>query len=469
MLAFQTETLTSDSYFAIRQADSIRESGVPLFNDPLSYSGRVYLFQPLFEYLVALFSFFSSTVIAAKIVTALCLSSLVIVVYFTVKQITKNKNVSILAAIFAGFVPALYIDLNSTSALSLNVLLVFSLAYFFLRVDEGESASIAIVLAVLSLLTSPEIFILLLGLVFYFIILFLERTPATKKESELMLFLFFLSVWFTVLLFKKSFLETGVLTFWGNIPSSLLSNYFSEINFIGILYVFGLIPLIFGVYGAYNVVFETKSKGAQLFVGIALASFLSLWLKLVPLITGIIFFSISMIILAGHTFRSASNLFSKMKAEWISSWAAAVLILLFLATSIPFFTGIRISEPQIDSDISALEWIRDNTPETSVIAGRVEQGFLINYFSMRKNIADSNFLFVAESEKIYSEIESIYELRLSSEVIRILDKYDVNYVFLSQKTMEEKNMTGLYVADSECFEKVYEEKSIVYKFKGCKI
>jgi hypothetical protein len=39
-----------EAYDVLRQAEHIKEAGMPLFNDPLSYSGRTSIFPPLFYY-----------------------------------------------------------------------------------------------------------------------------------------------------------------------------------------------------------------------------------------------------------------------------------------------------------------------------------------------------------------------------------------------------------------------------------
>jgi hypothetical protein len=468
-LAFQTHTLTSDSYFAIRQAEQIKATGLPLFNDPLSYSGRVYFFQPFFHYILALLLFFAEAITAAKIVTSLCFAALTIVVYMIVKQMTKNRWISLFAAIFAGFVPAFYSNINTVSPTTLNIVLVFLLAYAFLRIEEKGYGQLSIFLAILSILTSTELFLLISGLFFYSIMLFLERSHATKKESEVTLFLFFLAIWFSILLYKLAFLNSGIKTLWANVPRQLLSNYFSDISYISILYSVGLIPLLLGVYAIYSVVFETKNRAAQLFIGISMSSFLALWLKIIPLEAGVMFLSTSIIILSGHTMKAASNAFAKMKSARLPAIFVFIMLLVFAFTTAPTFLSFKPQEPQLQADMDAMNWLRENTDPESVVAGRVEEGFLINYYSGRKNVADQNFLYVKDADKIYADVESIYTSRFAPDEIRILDKYDVDYVLLSKKTKGLENLTSLYYADPGCFESVYDHEATIYKFKGCTI
>ena len=56
-IAFQTPYFSDDgSYLALRQIDEITSTGTPLYHDPLSYGGRLFIFPPLFHYILAVFN-----------------------------------------------------------------------------------------------------------------------------------------------------------------------------------------------------------------------------------------------------------------------------------------------------------------------------------------------------------------------------------------------------------------------------
>src|SRR3989344_1259024 len=81
-LSLQTETFSgSEAYFTMRQIDAIKEQGLPLYNDPLSFGGREYLFLPLFYYLTTFFSVLFSPWIVGKVLLNLIAASLLIFIY----------------------------------------------------------------------------------------------------------------------------------------------------------------------------------------------------------------------------------------------------------------------------------------------------------------------------------------------------------------------------------------------------
>jgi 4-amino-4-deoxy-L-arabinose transferase-like glycosyltransferase len=160
-----------EAYDALRQAENIKETGAPLFIDPLSYSGRIFVFPPLFYYVLAGFSFFMPLELAAKIVPSLAFATLVIAIYLIAKRLTKNKTAALIAAFFSGFVPIVFYSLSQISVYSLSLPLIFFLSYTFLRIEEKGFATLSITLIILLLLTHSSVFILLISFIIYFIIL----------------------------------------------------------------------------------------------------------------------------------------------------------------------------------------------------------------------------------------------------------------------------------------------------------
>ncbi|MBI2665042.1 hypothetical protein HYX12_00280 [Candidatus Woesearchaeota archaeon] len=57
-LAFIVPNFTYESYFHLRQVEHIGQTGLPLYQDGLSYGGRELVFLPLFHYLAAFFDLF---------------------------------------------------------------------------------------------------------------------------------------------------------------------------------------------------------------------------------------------------------------------------------------------------------------------------------------------------------------------------------------------------------------------------
>ena len=461
-----------EAYDALRQAGHIKEMGVPLFKDPLSYSGRVFVFPPLFYYVLAGFGFLMPLELAAKLVPNIAFAMLVIVVYFIAKHLTKNKTAALIAAFFSGFVPIIFYSLSQISVYSLSLPLIFFLSYTFLRIEEKGFATTSIILIILLLLTHTSVFIMLISFIIYFIILKLEKQELSKKEVEIALFLFFLTMWFNLLLYKKAFFLHGIRFIWQNIPLPLLSSYFEDISFLGVISAVGVLSLLLGVYAIYHVFFKTKSQAATLYISFAFISFIMLWFKLLPLKIGLLFLSINLIILSAYSIKTILVTISKTKTPWLSKVVVLLIVALFILTSIAPFIMTAKSETAKNpplADIRALEWIKNNTREKAVVLGRVEEGFLITYVAKRKNVADQNFLMINNIDQRYRDIKLLFTLRLKSEAVRLFNDYRIDYILLSTQSMKEYNLTKLFYADQDCFDLVYRNQAIVYKFLRCDV
>jgi len=465
----QEQGFDYDAYNTLRQAEHIKETGLPLFKDPLSYSGRTIIFPPFFYYLIAVFSFILPLTLTAKLIPSLAFSALVLIIYIITKYITKNRTAAFIAALFSGFVPIIYTSLSQVSVYSLSLLLIFLLSYTLLRIEEKGFATLSIVLAVILLLTHTSIFILLISFLVYFLILRLENQRLNQREVEITMFLLFLALWFNLLLYKKAFFLHGISFIWQNIPTLLLSSYFKDISFLGVIYAVGIVPLLLGVYAVYHIFFKTRNRALTLYISFGIISFIMLWLKLIPFRAGLLFLSMNIIILSAYSMKIILVSLGKTKIRGLPNILSGLIIILFVLTTLtPFTTTINIHKPPIQ-DIKALEWIKNNTQEDAVILGRVEEGFLINYIAQRKNVADSNFLLIKNINQIYNDINYLFTLRLESEAIRLINKYNIDYIFLSTKSMEEYNISKLFYADKDCFELVYDKDAHIYKFLGCKI
>ena len=81
--------------------------------------------------------------------------------------------------------------------------------------------------------------------------------------------------------------------------------------------------------------------------------------------------------------KSASVSASKMKVKSVSKLLAALVVVIFLATSM-WSLNARAKEPQLQPDIDAMKWLSQNTPAGAVILARVNEGFMVNYYAQRK-------------------------------------------------------------------------------------
>ena len=294
---FQQPNFSYDAYGELRQIEHIRETGVPLFVDDLSYSGRIQLNLPFFHYVLAGISFLIPLELTAKILPSIFFSLLTIIVYMITKHLSKNKVAAYTAAVFSGFVPIFFSTINEVSVSSLALLLIFCLSYSFVKIEEPGFDTLTLILTIMLLLTHATGLIFFLALIVYFFMMKIEKQKVTTKELEMSLFLFFLGLWFNVILFKKAFFTHGLAFIWSNLPITMLTQYFADINLIGVLYAVGIIPLLLGVVSIYHVLFKTKNKVATLYLAFTFTSAIMLWVKIVPFNEGLLLLSTNFITL----------------------------------------------------------------------------------------------------------------------------------------------------------------------------
>ena len=126
---------SDEAYFNFRHAKYIGEHFFPLIYDPQSYGGNIILNTHIFHYFLGFFNILFSDVLVYKILPCLLASSIVIIIYYLVKQITDNKFAALFGALLAVFIPS-YIQttINQISVLSLFIPLVLLCLYFFLEI-----------------------------------------------------------------------------------------------------------------------------------------------------------------------------------------------------------------------------------------------------------------------------------------------------------------------------------------------
>src|SRR3989338_4678170 len=132
VLAFMIPEFTYESYFHLRQVEHIVETGLPFYQDQLSYGGRELAFLPFFHYLAALFGLFLPVTLVAKILPNLLTALLVPITYLISKKITEHETGSFIA----GFLPILYFT-NGFVVNTLFLPLIFTCIYLYLNIEES--------------------------------------------------------------------------------------------------------------------------------------------------------------------------------------------------------------------------------------------------------------------------------------------------------------------------------------------
>jgi len=458
---------SDDAYFNVRQIEYIQETSKPLYDDSLSFSGRSFVSPPLFGYILAFIGLVFPINFTAKFFPNLFAASLVFFTYLIARRISKNSNIALLTAFISSFVPIFFQQtFNNISVYSLVMPLFFLLLYSFMNLKKKKWAYCYIVTIILLTLIHPSVILFIIGQWFYLLLVRVEGLKIDKAEAEMVIFSTFFVLLSQFIMFKKIFLFHGPLVIWQNIPKELLSNYFSQISVLQAVYYIGIIPAFCGVYIIYRYIFKEKQQDIYLLIGFIFSVVLLLWLRLIQLRIGLMFLGVIMLLLFAKFCKLFLEYIKRTKVSKFSFFFGILLVVFFIITSIiPSFSlaNTTIHTSVTDSEIKALEWIKKNTPEDSVILGAVYEGNLITAIAQRKNVIDSNFLFIGDAEQRLSDVNRAYTTFSMTGAIDLLNKYDVNYIYFSPKAKKAYGIDSISYVENECFSKVYSNGVVIYK------
>lgn len=471
-IAFSSPYLSDDaSYFHLRQVEHIRDTGVPIFSDDLSFSGRDRVFSPVFHYLVAGTALFLPSVVAAKLVTNFFAALLVFFVYLLVNYLTKDSFVSLSTAFLSGFVPVFFAEtVNSLNPLCVVIPLMFLMMYAFLNVEDKHWLYCYLVLLVVLTAMHPLVLLFALGLFFYLAILLIERLRYRRAEIELSLFSIFFILWAHFIIFKKLVVFHGPAVIWQNIPPDILNNYFAKLSILQAIYFIGILPFVLGLYMIYLYSFKKKDRQIYFVMSFAASAGLLLWLRLINLEIGLMFFGVVLVILFGSWFSYFIGYVRQSRASNFLYFFVGIIFIGFLLLSVyPSLQMARAEAEGVSSEeIAALVWIKNNTPDDAVILATPEEGNLIAAVAERKNVIDDRFLLQQDAKQRFQDVGRVFTAALEIEVVSILDKYDAGYIYFSGHAEDLFGVEKLGYAN-RCFETVYDSGIQVYERKGCQL
>ncbi len=471
--AFQTPYFAdTESYFHLRQIEHIKESGLPLFKDNLSYGGRTYVFLPFFHYLIAFFTLFSPVLFIAKIIPAILASFSILLVYLIAKKITNLEEVSVISAFIAAFIPIYFKEtINILSIYSLAIPLSLLLIYFYLTVNAKGYAILLTGTLLLFLLTKPTIMIMILSFIVYIIFIKIENLPIEREETEIVLFSVILSLWFYLLLYKNAFLTHSYAFLWHNVPLKYFTSYFNQISIMEAIYQIGIIPFFAGIYCTYKYVFKKREKAMYLLISVVITTTLLMWLQLIELNVALIYLSFFMILLFAKILADFLKYLQETKFNRYKPVILSILIVIFLLSSVLpslVYANQNLQTNTKQNEINALLYLYANTEQDATILASLHDGHMIAYFANRKTVADDNFMLIDNINERVTDIDTLFTTYSKIKAAEILDKYSVDYIMLSDQVKKEYSLTDLRFIDDQCFEKSVIYNVTIYKNK-CKL
>jgi hypothetical protein len=457
-VAFQTTEVTYDAYFALRNVENIKETGLPLFKDDLSYSGRNNVFSPLYYYILAIFSLILPEMIVLKLIPNILATSLILIVYLFANHLSKNEDAALISAGASAVIPVFFSNtINNASIYTLVIPLFFLSTYYFLKtVSDSKNLWKLITCLILLTISHASSLILAFCLLIYVALLKIQGFKQSSKEPELLLFALFLIVWANLTIYQQAITMHGTAAIYQNMPIQLILEIYKELTFVESMYWIGVIPLLFGVITIYDSVFSSRKKSVSVLIAICLTFFILLWFKLINIYVGLMFLGVSMSILASGTIGKLLIYAENLKFKVTKPLTKTIIILLIIISFLPAiaFSFIEASKVPSKQDIEAFEWIRENTNENTTILALPQESTAMSYYTQRKNVMDENFLLIQNINLRYDETRKIYTDRFLIQALTKLNYYSVDYILLSENA-KNQNKTELFYEDRDCIEKEY--------------
>ncbi len=457
IIAFQTTEATHDAYHTLRQIDNIKNTGIPLYTDDLSYSGRENVFSPLYYYILSFFSLIIPPIIAIKIIPNILAATTIFIVYKLSKRLSKNTSASLIAAGASAIIPVYFSNtINNASIYSIVIPLFFLTIYYFLEtITNSKNLWKLITCLFIFSLTHATSLILSFALLLYVVLLKIQGFKKSTKEPEMLLFTVLLVLWTNLIIYKQAIMMHGSAIIYQNTPIQIILECFKEITFVESLYWIGTIPLLFGVITIYDSVFGSRKKTATALIAICVTFFILLWFRLINVYVGLMFLGVTVTILSSSTIAKTLEYAKNIKIKYAKPITKYIIITLIILSFIPTisYSIQEATNTPTKQDIKAYEWLKNNTEEDAIILTFPHEGSTMSYYAERKNVIDQNYLLINNIDTRYQEAKKIYTDRFLIPALTKLNYYTTDYIVLTENAREE--IPELAYEDDECIKKEY--------------
>lgn len=473
-IAFSTPNFASDdAYLVLRQAEHILLTGFPIIHDSLSFGGNTLMFNPLFYYLIAFFGIFFKLEVAGKIFPNIFASTIVFTMFLICKEITRNKTASLITASISLFIPVYMKEtVNKVSYYSVVIPLSLFMIYSFMMIAKGKKYVLYYILSVIALsLIHPISIMLALGLVVYLLFMKFEKIKYTRSEIESIIFALIFLAWSQLILFKNALSMHG-----HRIITVINGMFLQDLHIIDnpalLFTLIGFFPLLFGSYVIYRYAFTEKRKNIYLFTALSMVFTISALVQLIPFYPAVMFTGIFMTVLLSQFVK---DLLVYLKKTRFSGFNKVIIPIITISSiAIILLPSVSLAEKEnlysfTKSELKAVAFLKENSPPGSTVLATPSEGNFISFYSQRKNVADSNILYIRNPKLIFDDIKVMFTTNSEIRALDMAQKYNITYIYLSGRAMDKFRITGLpYAVKGSCFKEIYNRHEIIYQ-KICSV
>jgi len=419
---FDNYLIGEEPYYHARIAEDLSKGFFQ--HDTLSYAGSVYPFDS-YHVLLSLFGQFIGVLTVSNLLPFVLGILSVVLLYLLLRQFRFTRNMRFII-LFLWIISPIFIYTFTVSG-PFSVVIFLNLAGFYFFVKDGKKS----VLSILFFSFIPFFGIMCTLLTAFAAIAYAVRS---KKKGFLVLVL--------LLLFLVSILYNGWFYYRYGLPggASLGVENFAQSNFVelGSHVGFNIFVLLLSGIG---IISTWKRKGSFMWIYLGL---------LVLLIISYFEPDFKMLLNILISLLSAYGLVAVVEMHWelrlIRNLTIVLLVAGMLFSSYSYMMRLSFAEPDL-SRIDALVWLNDRSLPEDVVLSHYRNGFWIEYFSRRPVVMDSLTEYTPLPQQRYNDTRQLMMTRDMDVASGILDKYEVKFILVDQKTRElmqtENNLLGL--------------------------
>ncbi|GEM_PF-5585289 len=453
---------SDESYFHVRQIESILSTGLPFWHDTLAWGGRQIIFSPVYDYFLAGFAYLFGTNLGLTLGSELIAALLSLVVAFLTYKITTRAQLSLLAGTIMAVTPVwIEHSLNQLWPQSLTILLLAVLLLVF-------ETPHAYWVATLAAFTHPLSTVWIAVSAGIILLIWLAQTNnSTILKTGIISFIIAI---INFVLWLPALMLHGINII-NTIPQSLAAELIGTASVLSIIISIGVIPVLGATITTYSELFNSRSKNLVKPISLAIMCAALLMSPLGPKPEIITLLSIGLIILFVAWSEQAIKYWKSTRlAPYTKKIAVIATLLVLLTTAWP----LDAAHQQLQNSFSykdqlVLKWIAEKTPSDSTILALPTEGQRIASLTNRKTVLDTIFTGRTDGTERAKDVQRLYQTSIELEAIQLLDKYSADYIFLSTHAIEKYGNKLPSAVDKGCFLIAYDLGPKVYeKSQECK-